>query len=99
MELLDNWGGAITNFKDSRFLTVSQKPRKNFCPVLLNKNIILWDGVICACGCRDINRTTQIGDAIIENLEDIYSSEKYLNMLKNPPEICTKCSARIYEDE
>ena len=99
MEVLDNWGGEVKDLWDSRFMVISQTPRKTFCPVLLNKNIILWDGAICACGCRDINRTTQIGDAVVEELDDIFLSEKYLNMLKNPPEICTKCSAKIYEDQ
>lgn len=98
MEILDNWAGEITDFPLYKHLIVSQKPRDSFCRVLLEKNIVLWDGSFLACGCRDIDKQTKLGDIFEYSFKEMYESEKYLNMLEIQPEICSKCSARIFNE-
>lgn len=72
-----NWGGLITDEDiadfDVEFLQQLQ-PKRGPCAMIFYKTIVLPDGRVNACACRDAAATLVIGDLTTQSLAEIYSS-------------------------
>ncbi len=80
----NNWGGHITN-DDIKDLNITiNKPlsvyKKGPCSLIFYKNIVLADGRINACACRDVDATMVIGDLKTQSFGEIYSLDNDLYM-------------------
>lgn len=99
VEEFDNWGGRIP---DSRLLAAGLVPKappnhRGVCRRLLTGPVILADGRVNACCCRDVEATLIIGDVTRESLMDILAGQKLRGILRRLekgdfPEICEKCT-------
>jgi len=79
------------NFK----LTANVKERPKMCQYFLTKNFISSTGIMIGCGCSgDIYFKTKIGNLNIQKLDEVYSSNAYLNLSDH--EHCKVCNS--YED-
>ena len=69
---------------------------KSICLGGKNQLGILSDGTVVLC-CLDTNGDTSLGNIFNETLENIISSEKYINAVQKMPylELCKKCSYRL----
>lgn len=92
MNELDNWASEVNKFEfdqlNIRDITYDRKS----CFILENDQIILPDGDILACGCRDLFRNTRIGNIFENTVAEILESKKYKDMLNNLPQMCKLCT-------
>ena len=95
----DNWGGKISE-QDLRQAGLVPKPlpaHTGPCRRLLTGPVILADGRVNACCCRDVEATLIIGDIKERSLSDILSGPELKTLLerheKNDfPDICKLCT-------
>lgn len=97
MENWDNWTGLITK-KD---LPKGQKFRKigsmeKPCSLFYRGLIILTNGEVGACWCRDMETQLIVGNIYKNSLEEIWNGKKLKSLRKNwqegrLPEVCKKC--------
>lgn len=83
-----SWPGMNLN-------TQPAKLENNFCDHIVNTFTIRWNGDVVPC-CFDLINMMVMGNAVNENLEDIWNNEKYQNLRNdiknfNPPELCKNC--------
>ena len=98
----NNWGGLV-DLKDVKELGVSlsgkdQVYKKGACSLIFYKNIVLSDGRVNACACRDVNATMVLGDIKQSEFIDIFSNKnkKYINLINAQNRgkfnsICSNC--------
>jgi MoaA/NifB/PqqE/SkfB family radical SAM enzyme len=99
MGAYDSWSGAI---KDEDLLAAGlnprPKPEKNGpCHRLLTTPVVLADGRVNACGCRDTEATLIIGDLNKNTLGEVLSGEPLRELLDahargDFPEACKRCT-------
>lgn len=99
MGAYDSWSGAI---KDEDLhaagLTPRPKPEKNGpCHRLLTTPVVLADGRVNACGCRDTEATLIIGDLNKNTLDEVLSGQPLRELLDahakgDWPEACKRCT-------
>jgi len=98
----NNWGGLIeqNDVKDLGILLSDEDElyKKGACSLIFYKNIVLSDGRINACACRDVNASMVIGDLKKHSFNDIFSYEnkKFINLIKSQnngdfSHICKSC--------
>ena len=95
----DSWAGKI---QDVDLLEAGLTPRPmphkfGPCAYLLTTPVVLADGRVNACCCRDVEASLIIGDLEKESLADVLSGEKLKNLIHRHarsdfPEICKKCT-------
>lgn len=95
----DNWGGKITEeaLRQAGLVPKSPPEHTGPCRRLLTGPVILADGRVNACCCRDVESTLIIGDIKERSLKDILSGPELKELLarheKNDfPEICKLCT-------
>jgi MoaA/NifB/PqqE/SkfB family radical SAM enzyme len=95
----DNWGGDITDEVLRGAGLVPKPPPVHYgpCHRLITSPVVLADGRVNACNCRDVEATLIIGDLKKESLKDILSGPKlreYLLMHERGefPDICKVCT-------
>ena len=79
-------------------LNLNPQPAKlenNFCDHIVNTFTIRWNGDVVPC-CFDLINMMVMGNALIEDLDDIWNNEKYQKLRNdiknfNPPELCKNC--------
>jgi len=97
----NNWGGYIKQ-EDAQGLDmdIQETPvaKNGPCALIFYKNIVMPDGKINACACRDIGGTMTIGDLTKQTFEQIYSinNSSYINLINNQlngsfHDICSTC--------
>lgn len=95
----DSWGGKI---KDEDLLKVGlepmQKPHKlGACELLYMKPVILANGKVNACACRDVEAELIVGDVQKSSLTEIWQSKAIQEIIDRHergdfPEICKRCT-------
>lgn len=103
LALYDNWGGFITN-EDVKDIGLRVKEsslvyKKGVCTLILDRVIVLADGRVNACACRDVNGSLIIGNIKEKLLSDILSIENplYGNLIQEQMDnkfkvACKECS-------
>lgn len=99
VEVFDNWGGMLP---DSRLSEAGLAPKPLMpmsgpCRRLLTGPVLLADGRVNACCCRDVDATLIIGDTKRESLGAILSGAGLKGLLSRCaagdfPEICRRCT-------
>ena len=98
----NNWGGTVSDedVEDIDMEVSEAKLDKDGpCQLIFNKNIILPDGKVNACACRDVEATLCLGDTNENTLDEILSpsaNETYRRLITRHdsgdfPEICRTC--------
>ena len=95
----DNWGGAITD-EALRGAGLVPKPppvHRGPCRRLVTGPIVLADGRVNACTCRDVEATLIIGDVNQKPLRDILAGPQLQGLLdrhelEDFPAACKRCS-------
>lgn len=99
VEDYDNWGGKIPD-SELREAGLTPKPppaHSGPCRRLLTGPVVLADGRVNACCCRDVEATLIVGDLNTQSLNDILSGDKLKELLvrherRDFPEICKLCT-------
>lgn len=99
MGAYDSWSGAIKDedLRDAG-LVPRGKPEKNGpCHRLLTTPVVLADGRVNACGCRDTEATLIIGDLNKNTLGEVLSGQPLRDLLDSHargdwPEACKRCT-------
>ena len=99
MLFLDNWSGRIaTATLPGAFLVRPPRRKKNPCWMLYNSITVLADGRMTACGCRDLNGTSELGlGSIHDQRLDSPWIDGRMEALRqrfrdgNPPDVCRDC--------
>ncbi|MGA2344137.1 MAG: AMP-binding protein, partial [Steroidobacteraceae bacterium] len=95
----DNWGGKISD-EQLRGAGLVPKPppvHRGPCHRLITGPMILADGRVNACCCRDVEATLIVGDVKAQPLKDILSGPALKDLLKRHesgdfPDICKVCT-------
>jgi MoaA/NifB/PqqE/SkfB family radical SAM enzyme len=95
----DNWGGMISD-EALRAVNLVPKPppvHRGPCHRLVTSPVVLADGRVNACACRDVEATLIIGDLKTQSLEEILTGPKLKELLgrherEDFPEICKTCT-------
>jgi len=92
-----NWGGLIPEGSLEHEHPPSQK--KGVCPTAAT-GCIFEDGDVGLCYMNDIKKSMIFGNILEESLEDILTSDKYLQVIKDMTNnvykgICEKCNERF----
>ncbi|QCC51313.1 radical SAM/SPASM domain-containing protein [Halapricum salinum] len=72
----NNWGGVISEHDLSGLdmeLADAKTDKDGPCQLIFNKNIILPDGEVNACACRDVDATLSLGHLDDDSLADVLS--------------------------
>lgn len=95
----DNWGGKILDGPLRAANLVPKPPpvHRGPCRRLITGPVVLADGRVNACCCRDVEATLIIGDINREPLRDILSGPKLKDLLRRHargdfPDICKTCT-------
>lgn len=95
----DNWGGMIGEeaLRESRLVPKPPPRHRGACRRLLTGPVILADGRVNACCCRDVEATLVIGDIKARSLADILSGPELKGLLDRHakddfPDICKACT-------
>ncbi|MBI3548998.1 MAG: radical SAM protein [Elusimicrobia bacterium] len=99
IEDFDNWGGDITD-ETLRGAGLVPKPppvHRGPCHRLITSPVVLADGRVNACACRDVEATLIIGDLKKDSLKDILAGPKLREYLVRHergdfPEACKTCT-------
>ncbi|MFI5347946.1 MAG: radical SAM protein [Elusimicrobiota bacterium] len=95
----DNWGGRIaeTRLRASGLDAKALRARRGPCHRLLGGPMILADGRVNACPCRDVEATLVIGDLKNQPLKEILSGPAFKALVDRQaagdfPEACKDCT-------
>ena len=99
MGAYDNWGGHVTD-KDLRAAGLEPRPlpvKHGPCHRLLTSPVVLSDGRVNACACRDVDASLIIGDIGRQSLRDILSGPALRGLVARHsrgdyPEVCQRCT-------
>ena len=98
----NNWGGMIlqedVNDLGIRLAKEDDVYKLGACSLLFYKNLVLSDGRLNACACRDVNATMIIGNLKTQSFNEIFSTrnEKYMKLIRNQnhgdfKDVCKSC--------
>ena len=99
MLFLDNWSGRIaTAALPGAFLVRPPRGKKDPCWMLYNSTTVLADGRMTACGCRDLNGTSELALGSIQDQRlDAPWIDGRMEALRQrfrdgaPPDVCRDC--------
>jgi len=83
----NNWGGFISQADvEGLDITIGDGKvidKKGPCALIFYKNIVMVDGKINACACRDVDTTMVIGDLNTQSFNEIYSlkNKAYMDLI------------------
>jgi len=98
----NNWGGFITDEDvagvDIKLIHEEDVYKNGACALIFYKNMVLADGRVNACACRDVNGTLVIGDLNTHSLGEILSTKnpEYLQLIERQQanqfhDVCGSC--------
>ena len=98
----DSWAGTIKP-KDLRSVGLKPAPiphKRGECCMLYGRPIVLANGMVNACACRDVNAELIIGNIRGSSLEEIWNGEERRNIISlhrdgDYPEVCKRCTYYI----
>lgn len=95
----DSWAGKIA---PQALATVGLEPRRmpykrGACELLFTKPVVLADGRVNACACRDVEAELIVGNVNDEPLAKIWAGEKITELVERHergdyPEVCRRCT-------
>lgn len=95
----DNWGGQIAEetLREAGLPPAPAPAHRGPCRHAITGPVVLADGRVNACCCRDVEATLVIGDLKVEPLNDILSGSRLTDLLKRQargdfPEACRRCT-------
>jgi hypothetical protein len=98
----DNWGGLISegDLKRSGRLSIPAPLHHGPCHRLLTGPVVLADGRVAACCCRDLEASLIIGDLQTQPLRDILSGPELKGYLARQakgdfPDVCRACTRYV----
>jgi uncharacterized Fe-S cluster-containing radical SAM superfamily protein len=98
----DNWGGLIheEDLRRSGRLAIPAPLHRGPCHRLLTGPVVLADGRVAACCCRDLEASLIIGDARTQTLRDILAGPRLKGYLARQargdfPEVCRTCTRYV----
>ena len=99
MGAYDSWSGHIADeeLRDAGLVPRSNPVKNGPCHRLLTTPVVLADGRVNACGCRDTEATLIIGDLNKKTLEEVLSGPALRDLIDahargDFPEACRKCT-------
>lgn len=99
MGAYDSWGGMIPEheLKEAGLEARLDPVRTGPCHRLFTSPVVLVDGRVNACACRDVEGSLIIGDLTRERLAEVLRGPKLLDLIGRHargdfPEICSKCT-------
>ncbi|MBI3299861.1 MAG: radical SAM protein [Elusimicrobia bacterium] len=99
IDAYDSWAGMIKE-SDLAVAGLAARPmpvKRGPCHRLVTSPVLLVDGRVNACACRDVEANLIIGDTKTESLADILSSPALQDLLdkherEDFPEVCKRCT-------
>ncbi len=95
----DSWAGKI---EDDALLSVGLTPRKmpykrGACELLFTKPVVLADGRVNACACRDVEAELIVGDIHEKPLSEIWAGQPITDLIDahergDYPDVCQRCT-------
>lgn len=99
MQDYDSWAGMI---QPEALTAVGLKPRvmpykRGACELLFTKPVVLADGRVNACACRDVEAELIVGNVNAEPLSKIWAGEGISNLIERHergdyPDVCKRCT-------
>ena len=105
--LLDNWSGRIaTAALPGSMMVRPPRPKTKPCWMLYNSTTVLADGRMTACGCRDLDGTSELalGSIATQSLDAPWKDGRMEALRQrfragNPPDVCRDCRHYVPADE
>jgi len=105
--LLDNWSGRISTAALPGTMMVRPPRQKTKpCWILYNSTTVLADGRMTACGCRDLEGTSELalGSIATQSLDTAWKDGRMEALRQrfragNPPDVCRDCRQYVPADE
>lgn len=105
--MLDNWSGRITTARLPGWMMVRPaRAKKRPCWILYNSTTVLQDGRMTACGCRDLDGTSDLalGNIDQQALEAPWRDGRMEALRQrfrdgNPPDVCRNCRHYVPANE
>ena len=99
MEAYDSWAGAVKP-EDLEAAGLKARPmpeKRGPCHRLITSPVVLADGRVNACACRDVEASLIIGDLKDRSLRDILSGPELHGLIEahakgDLPEVCKRCT-------
>jgi len=95
----DSWAGKVKNQDLERVgLTATRPPyKRGACELLFAKPIVLANGKVNACACRDVEAELIVGDLTDAPLKEIWAGQGINNIIEQHeqgdfPEVCRRCT-------
>jgi radical SAM protein with 4Fe4S-binding SPASM domain len=95
----DSWAGKVTpQALEKVGLTPREMPyKRGACELLFTKPVVLADGRVNACACRDVEAELIVGNVNEEPLGKIWAGEKISELIERHergdyPEVCRRCT-------
>jgi hypothetical protein len=99
MGAYDSWAGHIKEeeLKEAGLAPRPMPVKKGPCHRLLTSPVILADGRVNACACRDVEATLIVGDLKKESLADVLGGKALRDLVDSHargdfPEVCQRCT-------
>ena len=99
IETFDSWAGKVS---DEALRRVGLEPvlpphKRGACELLFMKPVILANGKVNACACRDVEAELIIGDLKQSSLSEIWAGEAIDNLIERHehgdyPDVCKRCT-------
>jgi MoaA/NifB/PqqE/SkfB family radical SAM enzyme len=93
----DSWGGIVTSGDVPDGAIRPSTARRGACQRMLGSPLVLADGRVNACPCRDVESKLLVGDLTHESLREICEGKRMLELLERQekgdfPDVCLRCS-------
>ena len=99
VDAFDSWAGMIRD-QDLRLAGLAPRPmpvKKGPCHRLITSPVVLADGRVNACACRDVEAQLIIGDLKSQTLDQVLSGSELHDLIERHdrgdlPEVCRRCT-------
>ncbi|HAX77157.1 MAG TPA: hypothetical protein DCY88_15310 [Cyanobacteria bacterium UBA11372] len=95
----DSWAGKIKeeNLKQVGLEPMTKPYKRGACELLYMKPVVLANGKVNACACRDVEAELIVGDVNRESLADVWESKKLEEIIQRHeqgdfPDVCKRCT-------
>lgn len=90
----DDWSGNVDKSTYDKLKIKSNKIYKNPCTNLFTQAIVLKDGYVSLCGCRDLNNELIVGNIYKNKIYEILNknNKNFIDFIQNPIDHCLKCT-------
>ncbi len=99
LDTYDSWAGKISA-QNLRRAGLEPRPmpyKRGACQLLYMKPVVLADGGVNACACRDVEAELRVGDLGRQSLEQVWNSETVGALIERHergdyPDVCRRCT-------